>query len=73
MKNSSIIKIYGVEMKYRTLIGSEYLVKPDNFDKITSFSQRFIAALLVLSGKACAVKWDTVFNYSVKEIRSKEA
>ncbi|MFA5174604.1 MAG: hypothetical protein WC438_05480 [Candidatus Pacearchaeota archaeon] len=59
MKNHSIYEFTNVAIMYRTMSGREFFVKPDNFNKISSFSQRLHAALLVLSGKACANKWYT--------------
>jgi len=57
MKNFSIKENLDFAIMYRTMKGSNYFVKPNNFDKISSFAQRLHAALLVLSGKACACKW----------------
>jgi len=57
MKNPSIKETQEPTIMYRTFSGKTYLVKPDNFNKISSFGQRLHAAMLVLSGKACASKW----------------
>ena len=59
MKNFSIRENLDLVTLYRTMIGKNYFVKPNNFDKISSFRQRLHAALLVLSGSACAFKWYT--------------
>ena len=66
MKNHSILNDISLILKYRTYIGSEFLLKPDNFEQISSIYQRFKAAVLVLSGNAVAVKWDTSYNYTTK-------
>ncbi len=58
-----MIKDLGRTFMYREGL-ARYLVKPDNWHKITPLRNRLIDAIKVFVGKASAVRWDYSGNMS---------
>ena len=67
-KNNSIIEFENLMYSNSARFAKKRVIRPSNFWDITSFPQRFRAAMKVLYGRACAVPW-----YDIHQIHAIES